>query len=70
MDKSNISLRILQDILQTHLFLMSNKFETQDCQWYAVKRTNESVSSSKRFFLLFLQHRKIANEKKRVFFSI
>ena len=35
---SNIALLIRQEILQSHPFLMSRKFERQGCQWYEVKR--------------------------------
>ena len=35
---SNIALLILQEILQSHCFLMSRNFKTQGCQWYGIKR--------------------------------
>ena len=39
---SNIALLILLEVLQSHPFLMSRKFETQGCQWYKIKRTKSS----------------------------
>ena len=30
----------LQEILQSHPFLMTRNFETQGCQWYGVKQIN------------------------------
>ena len=35
---SNIALLIMQEILQSHFFLMSRKFKTQNCQWFEVKQ--------------------------------
>ena len=37
---------ILQDILQSHPFLMPRNFEMQGCQWYGVKRI-QSISEGK-----------------------
>ena len=37
---SNAMLDILQEILQSHPFLISRNFETQSCQLYGVKQLN------------------------------
>ena len=39
---------ILQKILESLLFLMSRKFETQDCQWCGVKRIKSIVADKKK----------------------
>ena len=43
---SNIALLILQEILQSLLFLMPRNFEAQGCQWYGLNQ-NESIFADK-----------------------
>ena len=33
-----------QEILQSHLFLMSRNFDMQGCQWYLVKRIKSTIA--------------------------
>ena len=41
---SNVMFNNLQEILQSHHFVMSRKFEMKGCQWYGVKRIKSTFA--------------------------
>ena len=41
---SNVMFSNLQEILQSHQFVMSRKFEMKGCQWYGVKRIKSTFA--------------------------